>query len=241
LEIVESEARMLDHASRILRVRTPMLRGVNLEGGVRTMFTDFIPGVTVHSVWKKLSRSDQKLIIQDLRAEIVKMRQSTRPRIGRVGWDGNIATDDPYRDPYFPDTHDNTMSFFRSESEFDNHKIKQIRNKCGEPAAKELESRIKPLRGQYSEKFVLTHADLHQDNILVRQVRDASGKSTWRLSGIVDWARSGYYPEYMEYATAMNDGPTHPYWRKVMKEVLKGLECSKQRLKVEGAATYWAL
>jgi hypothetical protein len=205
------------------------------------MFTDFIPGVTVHSVWKKLSQSDQKLIIQDLRAEIVKMRQSTRPRIGRVGWDGNIATDDPYRDPYFPDTHDNTMSFFRSEAEFNDHKIKQIRNKCGEPAAKELESRIKPLRGQYSEKFVLRHANLHQEDILVRQVRDGSGESTWRLSGIVDWARSGYYPEYMEYATAMNDGPTHPYWRKVMKEVLKGLECSKQRLKVEGAATYWAL
>lgn len=101
LEIIESEARMLDHASRILHVRTPMLRGVNLEGGMTTIFTDFIPGVTVHSVWKKLSSSDQKLIIQDLRAEILKMRQSTRPRIGRVGWDGNIATNDLYRDPYF--------------------------------------------------------------------------------------------------------------------------------------------
>lgn len=105
------------------------------------------------------------------------------------------------------------MSFFRIESEFDDHKIKQIRCKYGKPTAKKLESRIKPLRGQYSEKFVLTHADLHQDNILVRQVRDASGKSTWRLSGIVDWARSGYYPEYMEYATAMNDGPEDPFTR----------------------------
>ena len=109
VKIVESEARMLDHASRILCIRAPMLRGVNLEGDMTTMFTDFIPGVTVHSVWKELSRNDQKLIVQDLRAEIVKMRQSTRPRIGRVGWDGNIATDDPYCDPYFPDTRDNTM------------------------------------------------------------------------------------------------------------------------------------
>lgn len=100
------------------------------------------------------------------------------------------------------------MTFFGSESEFDNHKIEQIRSKYGEPAAKKLESRIKPLRGQYSEKFVLTHMDLHHDNTLVRQVNDTSGKPKWCLSGIVDWARSGYYPEYVEYATAMNDGPT---------------------------------
>ena len=240
-EIVESEARILDHASRVLHLKTPMLRGLHLEGGKRTMFTDCIPGVTVHSVWKKLRASDQKLIMQDLRTEIFKMRHSTRPWIGRVGWDGNIATDDPYQDPYFPDTRSNKMRFFMNESDFDDHKIKQIKDKCGELAAKKLENDIQPLRSQYTGKFVLTHADLNQYNILVHQVSDGNGKSTWRLSGIVDWGRSGYYPEYMEYATAMKDGPYYPYWRKVLKKILKGQECSKRRLKVEVAATYWAV
>lgn len=73
-EIIESEARILAHASRILHVRYPMVHGMDVEGGIRSMFTNFILGVTVHSVWKELSRSDQKLIIQDLRAEIIKMR-----------------------------------------------------------------------------------------------------------------------------------------------------------------------
>ncbi len=56
----------------------------------------------------------------------------------------------------------------------------------------------------------------------------------WRLSGMIDWGRNGYDPEYMGYATAMNDGITLPCWLKVMKEVLKELKSSKQRLKCRG-------
>ena len=73
--------------------------------------------------------------------------------------------DDPYRDPYFPDKQDNTMNFFRRASGFDDHK----------PAAKKLESGIQSSSGQDLAKTVL------QGNILVHQVRDASGKFSWRL------------------------------------------------------------
>lgn len=45
----------------------------------------------------------------------------------------------------------------------------------------------------------------------------------------------------MEYAVAMKSGPTLPYWRKVMKQVLEGMECSKERIKVEELATQWAV
>ena len=95
------------------------------------------------------------------------------------------------------------------------------------------------LRGQYTGKvkFVLTHADLHSENIHVCRVMDSKGKSTWELSGILDWGRSGFSPEYMEYAMAMKSGPYRPYWQNVMKAVLKGLECSKKRVKVEEHAT----
>jgi hypothetical protein len=95
------------------------------------------------------------------------------------------------------------MSFFESESAFDDHKIQRMRSQCGEAAARALESLIKPLRGQYSEKFALTRADLHSHNIHVRQVKDAKGESTSELSAILDWGRSGFYLEYMEYAMAI--------------------------------------
>lgn len=63
----------------------------------------------------------------------------------------------------------------------------------------------------------------------------------WELSGILDWGNSGFYPEYMEYATAMKKGPSRPYWRRVMKEVLRDIECSKERLQAEEMATEWSI
>ena len=44
-------------------------------------------------------------------------------------------------------------------------------------------------------RVVLTHADLHPDNIIV-------DPSTGRISAIVDWEFAGWYPEYWEYTKA---------------------------------------
>jgi hypothetical protein len=76
-------------------------------------------------VWKKMSKANQKLIIQELRAEIVKMRASTKPLIGCVGLDGEIEKDDPYWNPYNPDTRHYSVDYFASESEFDACKVEQ--------------------------------------------------------------------------------------------------------------------
>ncbi|ERF69431.1 hypothetical protein EPUS_07835 [Endocarpon pusillum Z07020] len=188
-------------------------------------------------VWKKINTVNKKLIIHQLRTEILKMRASTKPLIGRVAWNGDIEKDDPYPDPYHSDTTRYTVNYFGSEAEFDAHKVEQMRARRGDAAAKALEDRIKPLRDQYSERFVLTHGDLHSQNVHVRRVVGSDGKSRWELSGILDWGSSGLYPKYMEYAMAMKTGPHRPYWKKVMKEVLQGMECSRERMEVEERAT----
>ena len=64
----------------------------------------------------------------------------------------------------------------------------------GEVAARQLESLIKPLREKHTEGYVLTHGDLHLDNINVRCIPDSKGGRTWTLSGILDWGRSGFCP-----------------------------------------------
>lgn len=166
--LLDSEVRMLDHATRICNVKGPKLRRSYLDGDMRVMETDFDLGVSVGRVWKKLSWSNQKLIIQQLRHEIMKMRESTQPLIGRIGRDGRIARDDPFNDPYHPETSFYTITFFTSESEFDAHKIKHLRRRAGRAAASRLEYLLRPLRTRYTERFVLTHGDLHQDNIHVR-------------------------------------------------------------------------
>lgn len=236
--LLESEARMLYHATHILDVKGPKLRRLDLEGDWRIMVMDFDQGVPIHRVWGKLSPCNKNSIIKQVREEILKMRRSTRPMIGRIGWDGAIIKDDPYYDPYYLDTMSHQVTFFESESAFDDYKIEQMRARQGNVAACALERCIEPLRKQYTGKFVLTHADLHPENIHVSLITDPRNrKISWQLSGILDWGRSGFYPEYMEYATAMKVGPYPPYWQKVMKTVLKGLECSKDRVKVEEMAT----
>lgn len=240
-ELLESEVRMLYHATGQMQVKGPKLRDMYLDGTKRVMITDFDPGVTLHSVWKKISSKNKKLIIQQLRVEVLKMRESTQPLIGRVGWDRNIVKNDPYFDPYYPGAEDQPVTFFESEAKFDQHKVELLRASGGDAVAGHLEKLIQPLQGQYSGRFVLTHGDLHSENIHVRCLSDSKGIPVWELSGILDWGRSGFYPEYMEYATAMKTGPYHPYWQKVLKEVLKGLECSKQRVKAEELATHWAV
>ena len=154
------------------------------------------------------------------------MRQSTQPFIGRVGWDGNIVKNDPYYDPYYSDVISHSVTFLESQGKLDQHKVELLRASSGNAAAKNLEKLIQPLQEQYSGKFAL-HGDLHSEKIHVRCLSDPKAKSVWELSGILDWERSEFYPEYMEYATAMKTGPFYPSWQKVMKEVLKELEYSK--------------
>lgn len=240
-ELLESEVRMMHYATHQMQVKGPKLRDMYLIGIKRVMITDIDPGVTLHSVWKKIKSSKNKeLIIQQLRAEVQKMRKGTQPLIGRVDWDGNIVKDDPYFDPYSPGGIRHAVTFFESEAQFGQHKIGLLRARCGDAVARHLEKLIQPLQELYTGRFVLTHGDLHSENIHVRCRSDSKGKPVWELSGILDWGRSGFYPEYMEYATAMKTGPYHPYWQKEMKKVLKGFECSKQRVKAEELATLWA-
>jgi hypothetical protein len=55
----------------------------------------------------------------------------------------------------------------------------------------------------------------------------------------LDWERSGFFPEYMEYALAkISIGHSHQ-WQKFLVGLLKemGLSCSKDREKVEHVAT----
>ena len=150
------------------------------------MVTNFDPGVPLESVWKQLSRDNKKLIIQQIREEILKMKKSIQPLIGHIGWDGNIHKDEPSWDTYESDRQSQSVTFFSSEAEFDDYKVDQTRIKKGDDAAMRLEKLICPLRQQYMEKFVLTHGDLHSENIHLRCITDSHGKPVWELSAILD-------------------------------------------------------
>jgi thiamine kinase-like enzyme len=53
----------------------------------------------------------------------------------------------------------------------------------------------------------LTHGDLHRGNIIV------SSTSPSRILALVDWAQSGWYPDYWEYCKACYTACYNGEWR----------------------------
>jgi len=47
---------------------------------------------------------------------------------------------------------------------------------------------------------VFTHGDLHPGNIIVEQDEEGG----WKVAGIIDWERSGFYPAYWEAVKMTN-------------------------------------
>ncbi|RAH54974.1 kinase-like protein [Aspergillus piperis CBS 112811] len=95
---------------------------------------------------------------------------------------------------FFDRLHNNDMGPFASEEEFDEWCFARVKKK-------------RP------SKFVLTHGDLSARNIMVQD---------GQLTGIVDWAYSGFFPEYMEYALAtVIHESIEDWWLPVLKRVLE--------------------
>ncbi|KUI56358.1 Aminoglycoside 3'-phosphotransferase [Cytospora mali] len=174
------------------------------------MVSERVPGVSLVNVWLELSKEEQSSIKEQLRMEITRMRKCTQPFIGRVG---NQETRNVYDRLV-----ESNCGPFSDEKAFDDwclaraHRSAFSRWKWGKMLERE--------RRKSSGLFVLTHGDLTPRNIMVKD---------GVITGIVDWERSGFFPEYAEYAFAMKLCHSHEkWWIPVLEEILQ--PCSKQRL-----------
>jgi Ser/Thr protein kinase RdoA (MazF antagonist) len=59
---------------------------------------------------------------------------------------------------------------------------------------------LRILRFNLRTYCVFTHSDLHPGNIIVDQDKEG----WWKVISIVDWERSGFYPDYWETAKMTN-------------------------------------
>ncbi|KAF4467402.1 hypothetical protein FALBO_5727 [Fusarium albosuccineum] len=109
---------------------------------------------------------------------------------------------------------------FSDEKEFDDWCLDQL---DGGPLARWRWQRyLKKERKSSPGRFVLTHGDLTPRNIMVQD---------GTVTGIIDWEKSGFFPEYAEYAFAFALCHTHEkWWMPVLKEILQ--PCSGQRLEL---------
>lgn len=122
-------------------------------------------------------------------------------------------------------------SSFEDEKSFDDWRVSRLYG--GSVQQKKWQQILEKQRRTSSGRFVLTHGDLSPRNILVRG-------ST--IIGIIDWELSGFFPEYVEHATAVGlNGGVEKWWVPVLKEVLE--PCSRDMIKFtvlieEGVGSY---
>lgn len=120
------------------------------------------------------------------------------------------------------------MGPFDSEEEFDNWCLERVRSSFSRAVWKRLLPRM---RDSSESNFVLTHCDLSARNIMVED-----GK----ITGIVDWEHSGFFPKYMEYATAMEICDGHEdWWRPILKEILEPCGFLRQRFQAQVKNRGW--
>ncbi|KAK4201361.1 putative phosphotransferase [Triangularia verruculosa] len=208
-----SEAEMMQYAASN-GVLAPNVRGVydiiTHMPLARVMVSELVPGVSLDQIWHDMTDAEQSSIKKQLRTQFERMRTCKQPFIGRLG-----------RQP----THDNFNSLgnsqmgpFSSEEDFDEWCLARLR---GNALSKwKWKKFVEKERRSSSGNFVLTHGDLTPRNIMVKD---------GVITGIIDWERSGFFPEYAEYAFAMKLCHSHEdWWIPVLKEVLH--PCSKERL-----------
>lgn len=177
-----------------------------------TLVSERVPGVPLEDVWLDLSTAERSSIKAQLRVQFERMRQCTQPFIGRIN-----SQEVPNLFALFANT--TTCGPFQDEKSFDSWCFNRLLTR--NPIARfKWQKKLASERRNSSGGFVLTHGDLSPANIMV---------DNGIVTGIIDWDRSGFYPEYAEYAFAL--GLWHPYenwWREVLKEVLQ--PCSLARL-----------
>lgn len=234
-----SQAYMLKYAGEVAGVKTPRFHYLYVQENASLMVTDYDSGVRLDTVWNTLDQANKTSSIKkDLQEQIRRMRACVKSSIGIVNENGELDPRATFPDPCHPSL-DKFCTAFATEADFDARKIFELR-KEDPTAAADLQNRMKMLADSYTEKFVLTHGDLNPRNIHVKRVAEApSGRLIWQISSILDWERSAFFPEYMEYALAKICMGHDNEWRKFLVGLLEDMKasCSRERVEVEYKAT----
>lgn len=217
-----TEAEMMQHAAAngVLAPRVHGLYDIYTDDPDRptgcAMLSDLVPGVPLYDIWDDLSDAGKDGMVAQLKEQVARIRACIQPYIGRVD-------NKPTRNVYdrLPTTY---CGPFPNEEAFDDWCVERVPVGFFGLAHWKWPRWLEKERRKSSGRFVLTHGDLSPHNIMVKD-----GK----ITGIVDWERSGFFPQYAEYAFAMKlchkFQAGEKWWVPILKEVLQ--PCSEQRLK----------
>ena len=155
------------------------------ETGRVRIVMERIEGERLDHIWDKLTDEEKEFIICQLQGYFAELRQIEGSYIGSV--DGNFC-----EDQYFDDE-PGQYGPYKDESEFVEGLVKAWSNGREDDALiySLCQMALNIFKGH---KVVMTHNDFDPRNILVQGSE---------VVAILDWEKSGFYPEFWEYCKAL--------------------------------------
>lgn len=151
------------------------------------LFTSHIPGMNLENAWPELDCSQKQDISCQVDLLLAKLRSLPFPQHASLGDVAGGSCRDLRRSQRV------STKPIMSVTEFEDFIFDG--SNTATPLYVELLRGLMPL----SKKIVFTHGDIRPANIMVR--RD---DGIWRVTAIIDWETSGFYPEYWEAVKATN-------------------------------------
>jgi aminoglycoside phosphotransferase (APT) family kinase protein len=167
-------------------VPVPKLRNAYAIAGVGYILMDYVNGSMLGDCWEDMNEDQKKSIVTQLKQHVSSWRLIEGSFFGTVDHG-------PCRERLFGHSYEypgESHGPYLSRPDYNRGLVQALRNSRPPGVAPEtsLESQIMMSSGN---KIVLTHGDLHQDNVIVGCDGD--------IAAILDWGESCYSIEEMEY------------------------------------------
>ncbi|KAJ5251114.1 hypothetical protein N7489_001524 [Penicillium chrysogenum] len=182
------------------------------------IFMSYVAGETLYEAWNSLSVSTKSHISRQLASCVQEIRDIEPTRyIGSIDrgpvTDCCLATSIDKGialgiSDHYTRTNHLFQGPFNSEQEFNTAIINNYLNNAPKRHIKSFLSRMLPV----SHRILFAHGDLRPRNIIVKD-----GK----VAAIIDWERSGWYPEYWEYAKALLVWHWQSDWTDYLVQILQ--------------------
>lgn len=169
-------------------IPAPRSLGLVRLGKCFLLFMSLVPGTTLEAVWPELDNSLKRSVQEQLNGIFIELRTLTRPDNMPLGGVAGEGCQDLRRHVR------GTKEPIWTTEDFDNWQFSNPH--FGSPIYIEV---LRSLCPTLPQKHVLSHNDLRPENIMVKLE-----EGQCRVTGIIDWQYSGFYPEYYESTKVMN-------------------------------------
>ncbi|UKZ47594.1 hypothetical protein TrVGV298_001817 [Trichoderma virens] len=152
------------------------------DGHLTAIIMEYIPGKRLDKIWDTLSKEQKMAIAQELKGYMAQLRDLKGTYIGALDrGKALIGNKKPLE-----------CGPFETEREFNRFILEDIASTTPEMIQKYARHAL-----FHGHKIVFTHGDLTPRNILIDEEK-------FKVTAILDWEESGWYPEYWEYTKAFH-------------------------------------